>query len=63
MSIIFHHNDPCPKCHKPITQTVIEPHPTRRDLALHNFHCADCDPIKTNILSLTPAKPSQERAA
>jgi hypothetical protein len=46
-------NDTCPKCHKPIMQAVIEPHPTRRDLALQNFECVDCGAIKTEVLSLT----------
>jgi hypothetical protein len=36
-------------------QAIIEPHPTRPDLALQNFECADCGPIKTRILSLKPA--------
>src|ERR1700675_2476688 len=35
-------------------QGAIEVHPSRRDLALHNFQCADCGPVKTKIISLTP---------
>jgi len=33
-------------------QAVIDPHPRSRDLALHKFHCANCGPIRTEILSL-----------
>jgi hypothetical protein len=58
MSLTFYSNDACPKCSKPTLQSVIEPHPSRRDLALQNFQCAKCGPIKTNILSLIPSKPS-----
>jgi hypothetical protein len=64
MSLTFYFNDPCPKCAKPILQAVIEPHPSLRNLALQKFHCADCGPIKTNVLSLSrPVKPSSELAA
>ncbi len=63
MSLTFRLNEPCPKCRKPIMQSVIELHPTQRDLALHNFHCADCGPIKTEVLSLKPpARPSDVAA-
>ena len=51
------------KCGKPITQTSVELHPSRRDLALHNFQCADCGPVKTKIISLKPDEPSPEPTA
>jgi hypothetical protein len=63
MSLILSSGDICPKCHKPMLRAVIEPHPTRHDLALQNFECADCGPVKTNILSLKPGKPSPELTA
>jgi hypothetical protein len=44
-------------------QAVIEAHPSRRDLALHNFHCDDCGPIKTKIISLEPRAQASEIAA
>jgi endogenous inhibitor of DNA gyrase (YacG/DUF329 family) len=50
-------NDPCPKCRKPITISDIESHPTRNDVALHNFACAECGAVRTKIVSL------KERAA
>jgi hypothetical protein len=50
-------NDPCPKCRKPITISTIESHPNRNDVALHNFACAECGPVRTKIISL------KERAA
>jgi hypothetical protein len=52
MSLSFYFNDPCPKCGKPTVKAVIEAHPSHRDLALYNFHCAGCGPIKTKIISL-----------
>jgi len=63
MSIVLRSSDPCPKCSKGKMQSVIEAHPSRPDLALHNFHCADCGPIKTEVLSLKPpARPSDVAA-
>jgi hypothetical protein len=53
----------CPRCHKPVKPAVIEPHPTRRDLALQNFECANCGPIKTKVISLKPGVPPPELAA
>jgi hypothetical protein len=44
-------SDTCPRCQKPIALVTIEPHPSRDDLALHNFNCANCGPIKTKIIS------------
>jgi hypothetical protein len=38
-------------------------HPSRTDLALHNFHCADCGPVKTNVISLAPPARSADVAA
>ena len=43
---------------RPVSYTHLDvykrQHPSRRDLALHNFQCADCGPVKTKIISLTP---------
>jgi hypothetical protein len=44
-------------------QAAIELHPTRSDLAVHNFHCADCGPVKTKIISLKPVVAAPELAA
>jgi hypothetical protein len=63
MSFTLFTGDKCPKCHKPIMRANIEPHPSRRDLALQNFACADCGPVKTIILSLKPGVPPSEVAA
>jgi hypothetical protein len=54
MSFTTSFNDTCPKCHKSIMRAVFESHPSNRDLALQNFECAECGPIKTKILSLKP---------
>jgi hypothetical protein len=53
MSLILSSGEICPKCRKPSMQGVVEAHPSRRDVALHNFQCADCGPVKTKIISLT----------
>jgi hypothetical protein len=41
MSIDLFMNDTCLKCRKPIRRTIVTQHPVRRDLAIHNFECAD----------------------
>jgi hypothetical protein len=63
MSLILFYNDTCPKCLKPKMRAVIELHPTRRDLALQNFKCANCGAIKTKVISLKPGAPPPELAA
>ena len=50
-------DDTCPKCRKPIRPAPVEQHPTRRDLAIHNFQCATCGIVKTKVLFRKPAKP------
>jgi hypothetical protein len=35
-----------PRCGKSNLQAVIEAHPSRSDIALHNFNCAECGPAK-----------------
>jgi hypothetical protein len=53
MSLVLSSGEICPKCRKALMQGVVEAHPSRRDLALHNFQCADCGPVKTKVISLT----------
>lgn len=53
----------CPKCGKPTVETVVEPHPSRRDVALQNFECADCGVVRTKVLSLKLGAPPPELAA
>jgi hypothetical protein len=60
MSLVFHINEPCPKCKKPMAHADIERHPTRDDLAVRSFYCADCGPVKTQIISLESGKPPPE---
>ena len=50
MSFDLFMNDTCPKCSKPIKLTTVAPHPTRRDLAVHNFECADCGLVARKTL-------------
>jgi len=63
MTFSLSFNDTCPKCHKPIMQAVIESHPSNPDLALQNFECADCGPVKTKIHSLKPGAEAPDLAA
>jgi hypothetical protein len=62
MSLTLFVDDICPRCRKPVKLAVIEPHPTRRDLAIHNFHCVDCGSVKARIISLKSGKPPAEAA-
>ena len=56
MALTFYSNDPCPKCRWPVMHAVIETHPDLRDVALQNFYCAKCGPIRTESLSLRRPK-------
>jgi hypothetical protein len=57
-------NDICPKCRQPTMRSAFEPHPTNRDLALQNFECAKCGPVKTKSISLKPdAAPAASKTA
>ena len=49
MSLDLFMNDTCPKCRKLIKLTAVEPHPTHRALAVHNFECASCGPVTTRF--------------
>ncbi len=53
MSLTLFVDDTCPKCRKTILQSYVAPHPTRRDLALHNLDCVECGSVKTEIISLS----------
>jgi RNase P subunit RPR2 len=63
MSLVLSSGEVCPKCQKPLMRGIVEAHPSRSDLALHNFHCARCGPIKTKIISLKPDEPPSELSA
>jgi len=54
MSLDLFMNDTCPNCRQPLMPAVIEPHPTRRDLAVHRFECSDCGVVKTKSLFRKP---------
>ena len=54
MSLSFYFNNPCHRCGLPMVHATIDRHPAVRDLALHKFYCANCGPIKTEVLSLKP---------
>jgi hypothetical protein len=45
-------DDTCPRCRKPAKVTLIEPHPSDRDLAIHNYHRVDCGPVRARIIPL-----------
>jgi ssDNA-binding Zn-finger/Zn-ribbon topoisomerase 1 len=63
MSFTLYVDDTCPKCRKPTMQAVVELHPTNPDLALQNFECAECGPVKTKVILLKSGTPSPELTA
>jgi uncharacterized Zn finger protein len=54
MAFTLNVDDICPKCRKPTMQAIIQLHSTNPNLALQNFKCTDCGPVKTKIISLAP---------
>jgi hypothetical protein len=60
MPITFVVDEICPRCRKPIKIATIELHPSRSDLAVHNFECIDCGPVRAKLI---PLKRQQEIAA
>jgi hypothetical protein len=54
MSLTLFVDDTCPKCRKTILHSYIEPHPTRRDLAVHKLDCTECGAVEIEIISLSP---------
>jgi hypothetical protein len=50
MSLDLFMNDTCARCRKPIKLARIERHPTRRDLSVHKFECAECGGVKTKVV-------------
>jgi uncharacterized Zn finger protein len=63
MALTFQLSGACPNCGQRTMQSVIEAHPNLRDLALKNFRCAGCGPVKTKVLSLKPRASKSEAAA
>jgi C4-type Zn-finger protein len=56
----FHVSETCPRCRKPVRLATIEPHPTRTDIALHSFECAECGYVRTKDVSLRADKSPPE---
>ena len=52
MSLTIFIDDTCPRCCKPVKLTLIEPHPSDRDLAIHNYHCVNCGSVRARIIPL-----------
>jgi len=50
MSLDLFMNDTCARCRKPLKRARIERHPTRRDLSVHKFECAQCGGVKTKVV-------------
>jgi hypothetical protein len=59
MPLTFAVDEICPKCRKAVKLAVIDLHPTNPDLAVHNFECIDCGPVRAKIISLKPGKAPQ----
>jgi len=47
MSLDIFMNDTCPMCRRPTKLSVVEQHPTRRELSVHRFECTNCGDVKT----------------
>jgi endogenous inhibitor of DNA gyrase (YacG/DUF329 family) len=54
MSLDLFTNDTCPKCRKPVKLASVDPHPTNRELAMHEFKCANCGRATIKILYRKP---------
>jgi hypothetical protein len=54
MSLDLFMNDTCPKYRKQIKLGTVEPHPKRRELAVHRFECASCAHVTTKNLYRKP---------
>ena len=52
MSLTIFIDDTCLRCRKPLKLTLIEPHPSDRDLAIYNYHCVDCGAVRAKIIPL-----------
>jgi hypothetical protein len=50
----------CPKCNKPISLAMIEPHITKADIYFHSYCCVACGPVKT-VVETVPTRPEQRR--
>jgi C4-type Zn-finger protein len=53
MTFVSSFKETCPLCHRLVTmQSEIEAHPSNPKLALQNFSCPECGPVRTRIHSL-----------
>jgi hypothetical protein len=62
MSLDLFMNDTCPRCRKLIKLTAVEPHPTSRELAVHEFGCENCGRVITKILYVSHALRRRDQA-
>ena len=60
--MLFQVRETCPRCSKPVSLAVVEPHPIRTDMALHSFECMDCGPVRTTAVSLRADRSPPELA-
>jgi hypothetical protein len=60
MEFVLNPPVPCPKCQRPIKTANIVAHPSRRDLAIHDFACEKCGPVGAKLVSLKP-KPNPDK--
>jgi hypothetical protein len=59
MSLTLFIDDTCPRCRKPVKIAEIDLHPSRRDLAVYNYHCMDYGPLTAKTYSLKPSETDQ----
>ena len=63
MSLTLFIDDTCPRCRKSVKVAEVDLHPSRPDLAVYDYHCIDCGPVRAKIISLTPKKLPLDLAA
>jgi hypothetical protein len=59
MSLKLFIDGQCPLCRQPVKLAEIDLHPSRRDLAVYNYHCIDCGPVTGKTYSLKPSEADQ----
>jgi hypothetical protein len=63
MSLTLFIDDTCPRCRKSVKVAEVDLHPSRPGLAVYNYHCIDCGPVRAKVVSLTPKKLAPDLAA
>jgi hypothetical protein len=49
----FQVKEKCPRCGGEVRLATIEPHDTKRHIAVHSFHCANCGEVSVKEYDLS----------